>query len=247
MPIIQAVDRALKILDLFDENEKELKITEISQRMALHKSTIHSLLKTLKKHHYIEQNHENGKYRLALKFFERGSIVNRNIELKSQAREHLVELAKKTGNTVHLVFFDGTEAIYIDKVESSSAAILYSRIGRTAFFHSSGVGKVILAFQNPDKIEHLLKDYVFERQTGNTIIDKESLIKEFEKIRELGYAIDNEENESGIFCIALPIKNKNNQVVAAISISTTVTEQSKVGNSEKIKLIKLTAEAISFC
>lgn len=246
MPIIQAVERALKILDLFNEHEKELKITEISQRMALHKSTVHSLLKTLKKHHYIEQNHENGKYRLALKFFERGNIVNQNIELKSVAKDHLVELSNKTGNTVHLVILDGQEIIYIDKVESSSAAILYSRIGRKALIHSSGVGKAIMAFQSPDEINDILKDYVFVRQTGNTIINKESLIKEFEKIREQGYAIDNEENEPGVFCIAFPIKNKNNQVVAAISISTTAIEQSKVGSSEKFNLIKIAAEALSF-
>ncbi|OIJ11557.1 IclR family transcriptional regulator [Anaerobacillus arseniciselenatis] len=245
MPIIQAIDRALNILDLFDDHDKELKITDISQRMDLHKSTVHSLLKTLQKHNYIEQNHENGKYRLGMKFYERGNLINRNIELKKLAKEHLVKLSNKTGKTVHLVILDGKEGIYIDKVESSSATVLYSRIGRRVPINSSGVGKALIAFKSQNEIDNFLKDYDFVRQTENTIMDKESLNKEFEKVRKQGYAIDNEENELGVFCIAFPIKNQNGQVVAAISTSTTVTKQDEVEFSETFKLIKLTAERLS--
>ncbi|WP_328589453.1 IclR family transcriptional regulator [Niallia circulans] len=76
MPIIQSVERALQILDLFNDHTVELKITEISEQMGLHKSTVHSLLKTLQQSRYIDQNSENGKYRLGLKLVERGNLVS---------------------------------------------------------------------------------------------------------------------------------------------------------------------------
>ncbi len=152
MPIIQSVDRALKILDLFDEFDSELKITDISDRLLLHKSTVHSLLKTLKKHNYIEQNTENGKYRLGMKIFERGNFVIHSRDIRSVAREYLFSLSKETNQTVHLVIQDGKEGVYIDKVESSAATVLYSRIGRRIPLHCR-VGRRLLLFSLIEKLK----------------------------------------------------------------------------------------------
>lgn len=220
MPIIQSVDRALKILDLFDEFDSELKITDISDRLLLHKSTVHSLLKTLKKHNYIEQNTENGKYRLGMKIFERGNFVIHSRDIRSVAREYLFSLSKETNQTVHLVIQDGKEGVYIDKVESSAATVLYSRIGRRIPLHCSGVGKALIAFQSDREIENILKDYEFIKRTENTITNKEDFLNEIENIRINGYAEDNQENEPGIRCVAIPIRDHSGEVIAAISIST---------------------------
>src|SRR5437763_708089 len=103
MPIIQSVERALQILDLFDEYSTELKITEISARMDLNKSTIHSLLKTLQKHGYIQQDAENGKYKLGLKLYERGNLAVKNTDIREVSRKYLVEISMQTGHTIHLV------------------------------------------------------------------------------------------------------------------------------------------------
>lgn len=86
MPIIQSVDRALRILDLFDEHTTELKITDISDQMGLHKSTVHSLLKTLQQRGYISQNLENGKYGLGMKLFERGNYVIQSLDIRQLAK-----------------------------------------------------------------------------------------------------------------------------------------------------------------
>jgi IclR family transcriptional regulator, KDG regulon repressor len=107
MPIIQAVDRALRILDLFDEYDTELKIKDISERMVLHKSTVHSLLKTLQMHGYIDQNMENGKYRLGMKLFERGNFVIHGLDIRKIAKNYLMNLSMNTGQTTHLVILDG--------------------------------------------------------------------------------------------------------------------------------------------
>jgi len=102
------------------------------------------------------------------------------------------------------------------------ALIRYSRIGKRIPLHSTAVGKEMLAFQSPEEIERLLKDYQFTQHTANTITDKEILLRELKKVRQQGYAVDNQENEQGVRCIAVPIRNFDNKVIAAISISTLV-------------------------
>ena len=102
MPIIQSVERALQILDLFNEQATELKITDISKLMGLSKSTLHSLLKTLQLHGYIDQNPENGKYRLGMKLVERGHFVVGSIDIRQKAKGWLTELSRRTGQTTHL-------------------------------------------------------------------------------------------------------------------------------------------------
>lgn len=219
MPIIQSVDRALRILDLFDDHTTELKITEISQRMMLNKSTVHSLLKTLQMHHYIDQNRDNGKYRLGMKLLERGNAVTSHLDLRSVAKKDLVAMSVKTGNTLHLVVLDGKEGVYIDKVEGTAATIVYSRIGRRVPVHSSGVGKVLIAFKEKDELNGILNGYVYKKQTPNTLLSEREFRKELAEVQDCGYAVDREENEPGVSCIAVPIRNYTGNVIAAVSMS----------------------------
>ncbi|MDQ0298058.1 DNA-binding IclR family transcriptional regulator [Salibacterium salarium] len=220
MPIIQSVDRALSILDLFDESESELKITDISEKMMLHKSTVHSLLKTLEKHQYVEQDEQSGKYRLGMKLFERGHSVIRSRDIRGVAKDFLYTLSKDTGQTVHLVIQDGKEGVYIDKVESASATVLYSRIGRRIPLHCSGVGKALIAFQSDQAISFVLDDYEFVRRTEHTITTREGFWEEIKRVREKGYAEDLEENEPGVRCVAIPVRDHTGNIAAALSIST---------------------------
>ncbi|MFB5662311.1 IclR family transcriptional regulator [Alteribacillus sp. HJP-4] len=240
MPIIQSVDRALKILDLFDEYETELKITDISDKMLLHKSTVHSLLKTLQKHDYIEQNPENGKYKLGMKLFERGNFVIHSRDIRAIAREFLFSLSKDSGQTVHLVILDGKEGVYIDKVESSTATVLYSRIGRRIPIHCSGVGKALVAFKTEREINSILKDYDYIVRTENTITNEKSFRKEIQKIRDKGYAEDNQENEPGVRCVAIPVRDHTGDVAAAISISANTM---KVSEEEILRYVELLKQA----
>lgn len=240
MPIIQAVERALKILDLFDEQDMELKITDISERMQLHKSTVHSLLKTLQVHGYIDQNTENGKYRLGMKLFERGNFVIHGLDIRKVAKRYLVDLSMKTGQTTHLVILDDKEGVYIDKVEGPLATILYSRIGRRIPIHSSGVGKALVAWKSEKELQSILDGYHYVAQTSKTITNERDFRKELEKIREQGYAIDNQENEPGVRCIAVPIRNHQGHVIAAVSISTLV---SRVDDQELEHFLQLLKEA----
>ncbi|MEQ6390669.1 IclR family transcriptional regulator [Bacillaceae bacterium S4-13-58] len=245
MPIIQSVERALQILDLFDEYSTELKITEISEKMGLHKSTVHSLLKTLQNNDYISQNPENGKYHLGMKLVERGNYVISTIDIRQVAKRFLLELARKTGQTCHLGILDGPHGVYIDKVEGDRAVIRYSRIGRRIPLHSTAIGKVLLTFQKPDKIKELLTDYEYSQQTPHTIKSESTLTSELEQIKKQGYSIDNQENEQGVRCIAVPIRNHNQDMIGAISISTLLTQVNDEKLAEYIELLKSTGQEIS--
>ncbi|MFH5182653.1 IclR family transcriptional regulator [Paenibacillus sp. TAB 01] len=245
MPIIQSLDRALQIVDLFDETTKELKITEISARMDLHKSTVHSLLKTLQLHGYIDQDEESGKYRLGMKLLEKGQLLLQGMDIRALARKHLVSLSALTGQSTHLVILDGREGVYIDKVEGDKAAIRYSRIGRRVPLHSSAVGKVLAAFQVKDEQAKLLSNYSYTVHTASTISDEEAFLRALEQARIEGLAYDNEENEPGVRCGAAPIYDHTGAVIAAMSLSTLKTAVDDASFAEYMKLLKQEASAIS--
>lgn len=238
MPIIQSVERALRILDLFDEHNIELKITEISERMQLHKSTVHSLLKTMQEHHYIGQNPENGKYKLGMKLVERGNLVVSTLDIRPVVKGYLQDLSKKTGQTTHLGILDGQQGVYIDKVIGEKAVIRYSRIGRRIPLHSSAIGKVLLAFQEPKEIQRILEGYVYTIHTEKSIKSEAEFLEELEKVNQQGYAVDNLENEQSVRCVAVPIRNYENQILAAISVSTLISEVNDQVLNDYINLLK---------
>ncbi|VUC89407.1 transcriptional regulator KdgR [Raoultella terrigena] len=220
MPIIQSVERALTILDLFNDQAKELKITDISKQMGLSKSTLHSLLKTLQLHGYIDQNPENGKYRLGMKLVERGHFVVGSMDIRQKAKGWLTELSQHTGQTTHLGILDGREGVYIEKIEGRLAAIAYSRIGRRLPVHATAIGKVLIAWLSDAKRDPLLDGYHYTAFTPATITSREALLDVLAQTRARGYALDSEENEQGVRCVAVPVWNHESRVIAALSLST---------------------------
>lgn len=235
MPIIQAVERALLILDLFDERTPELKITEISDRMGLHKSTVHSLVKTMQSRGYMEQDKGSGKYRLGLRLMEKGQQLLQSMDLRQVAKPSLEQFTQSTGQTTHLVILDGYEGVYIDKVEGHLAPIRYSRIGRRVMLHTSSVGKLLSAYQPREWIGRLLERYEFVRLTEKTIVDADAFLRELELVKLRGYAIDDEENEIGVRCAAVPVFDHHGLTTAAISVSTL---RSRVDDKELERLIE---------
>ncbi|MDF2835457.1 MAG: transcriptional regulator [Paenibacillus sp.] len=245
MPIIQAVERALLILDLFDERTPELKITEISARMGLHKSTVHSLVKTLQARGYMEQDADTGKYRLGLRLLEKGQQLLQSMDIRQVAKTSLEQFTQSTGQTTHLVILDGDEGVYIDKVEGHLAPIRYSRVGRRVMLHTSSVGKLLSAYQPQEWIEGLLKRYDFVRQTEKTIVSADAFLRELERVRRQGYAVDDEENEIGVRCAAVPVFDHHGHASAAISVSTLRSRVDDKGMEKLILELNQTAAEIS--
>ncbi|EOC99913.1 IclR family transcriptional regulator [Caldisalinibacter kiritimatiensis] len=217
--VVQSVDRALTILEVLSDYEAGLGITEISEKIQLHKSTIHRLLSTLIYKGYVEQDEKTSKYKLTLKLFE---LSNKNIEkidVLSVAKPFLKELVEKANEAVHLVVLDGTDIVYIDKVESKNTIRMHSKIGKRSPVYCTAVGKSILAHLTDNEIVKIWNDSIIKKFTDYTITDLETLKKELELIKESGYAVDNEENELGVRCVGAPIFDYRGDVCSAISVS----------------------------
>lgn len=232
--IVQSVDRALSIIEVLSDYEEGIGITDLSLKIDLHKSTVHRLLVTLINKGYVEQNPNTNKYKLTLKLFELGSKSIEKMDLRSVAKPYLQQLMELTNEVVHLVIKEGTDIIYIDKVESNNKIRMHSRIGTKSPMYCTSVGKAIMAHLPEVEVERIWKNSDIKRFTEYTITDLDIMKKNLEEIRKNGYALDEEENELGIRCIGAPIFDHTGNVCGAISISGPTIRVTK----EKIDLFK---------
>lgn len=216
---VQVIDRALDIIEILSIEREGLGVTEIGNRLSLHKSTVYRILSALAERGYIAKDQKTNNYKIGLKLVEVSSVYLNNVELKTEARPHLNELTKKFGQTSHIAILDGFDAVYIDKLDTQSSIRLYSQIGKRVPLHVSGLGKVLISDMNRPELEVYLKDYEFNPYTDNTIISKDEFFSTIEKVKKQGWALDDEEHEAGIRCIAAPVKDYRGKTVAAISIS----------------------------
>ena len=215
---IQSLERAIEILELF-KFTKELGISEISQGMSLSKSTVYGLVNTLVKYNYLEQDGESKKYRLGMRLFEMGSLVESRLDIRSEAKPFCEELSKKYGLTVHLATHYEGEVVYIEKYDEPDYIIIYSQVGKRAPMTCTGVGKAMLAYLGEEYVEKYILTKPFVVKTEKSISSKEMLFERLEEIRKLGFAMDDEEIAQGLKCVAAPIFDKKGNVTAAISIS----------------------------
>jgi len=161
-------------------------------------------------------------YFLGFKLVDLGNLLLNQLDLRREAEPFLRELAEKTKETVHLVILDQNEIVYIDKVETDhnpSGLRMASRVGLRNPPHSCAVGKVLLADLPEETLNHFLKKGNLIKRTENTITDPTRLREHLDLVKRQGYAIDDEENEKGIRCVAAPIRDGTGRAVAALSIS----------------------------
>ena len=217
--VIQSVERALTILDLFSGSDSELGISEIAEKMHLNKSTVYGLVNTLALSGLIEQGDISKKYRLGIKLFVLGNLVGSRIDLREEAKPYCRKLAADYHCGAHLAVRSDYEMIYIDKVDPPSIAISFSYVGKRARMYCTGIGKAMLAFMQNDFVEDYLDNVPLEAVTPKTITDRTIFMRELAQIRACGYAVDDEEAEPGIKCVAAPIFGWNGSPTAAISCS----------------------------
>ena len=215
---LSSVANAIRLIKAFSDDDYEIGISDLGKRLLLPKSTVHRLASTLIDAGMLEQNPENGKYRLGLVVFELGSLVRRKMDFSSEAKPFLMELREKTGETVHLAILDHTSIVYINSLESKQAIRMTLDVGMRKPAYATAAGKVMLAFQPPDALTRLLASGLKER-TANTIIDPDSFRQELAIIRTRGYAIADEENELGVRSLAAPVRDHFGSVIAATSIA----------------------------
>lgn len=220
-------------------------LQELSNELGLNKSTVHRILNSLICMDYVRQDPETSKYSLTFKFCRISTQILSQNNMIDLARPFLKQLAEQSGETVHLVQMDGINAVYIDKVESAHNTVrLVSMVGKSIPLYCSGVGKAMLAEMSDKKIESVWEQSEIHRLTEYTLTDYNQFHQLIEKARKDNYALDNEENELGVRCIAVSLKSFNGKPHYAISISAPKDRMSDERIAELKDLILHTKEQI---
>lgn len=216
---IQVVDRLFQVIETMSVTG-DIGLIELSNILGLHKSTTHRLLNSLVYMKYAKQDEVTGKYLLTFKFLEISNRIVGRTDIFSLAHPYLKKLSVQTGETIHLVQREGTEAIYIDKVESNVNSVrMGSKVGSIIPLYCSGVGKAILASMTDDEVKAIWQQSKIRKLTPHTITTLKDLFKRLEEVRQRGYAIDDEENEEGVRCIAACILDYKGVSAYAFSLS----------------------------
>ena len=198
---IQVADRLFGILELLAD-QGSLPLMDIARAEGLNKATAHRVLHSLMYMGYARQN-ADGTYALTLKLAALADQVIGREDMTAAIHPYLQKLMEETGETVHLVRRDGTDAVYIDKVEAETGRVrMDSQIGGRIPLYCSGVGKAICAEMKAAEVAALWQESDIRRITPYTITDYDDFLYALEEVRKKGYALDNEENETGVRCIA---------------------------------------------
>ena len=216
---IQVAARLFQVIELLAEHGP-MGIMEISASLGFHKSTVHRLVSSLQQLGYIRQDEETMKYGLSLKFLEISGRILAQTSMASIAHPYLKKLSDLTGETVHLVRREGTEAVYIDKVESNVGSIrMVSRVGSRIPLYCSGVGKALFSELSEEEIRAVWNESEIKKLTPHTITELSELFERVGEVRKNGYAVDDEENEAGVRCVAVSLLDYHRSPVYALSIS----------------------------
>ncbi|WJH36992.1 IclR family transcriptional regulator [Paenibacillus sp. CC-CFT747] len=242
---VPALEKGLSIIEILAKSPVPLGVTDIYESNKLPKSTIFMILTTLEELNYLQKT-EDGKYRLTLKLYNIGMELLSKMDLRNIARPLMEELAAELRVTVHLAILENGKATYIEKVKGPGFVQFSTEVGQSMLLHNSGVGKVLAAFLPKDTLASYLQLHGMPATTEHTITSPERFSKFLENVRESGFAIEDEEGELGIRCIAAPIYDHTGAVAAALSITALRSELPSISFPEAGRKVKQKAMQISF-
>jgi DNA-binding IclR family transcriptional regulator len=213
---ILSVERSFEILETI-RDRGEVGVTEVADQLDVSKSTVHNHLNTLEARGYVVN--QDSKYRLGLRFLSFPDTLQKSNRLYQTAKDEIDELVERTGERSQVLVEENGYGVYIYQQTNERAITTSSRVGTRVTLHASAIGKALLAFQPPEKVEHVLDRDGLPEYTENTITSREAFKTELERVREEEIAFDDEEGMKGMRCVAAPIRNKNSVSVGAISVS----------------------------
>ncbi len=217
---VQSVDRAFELMERLCGSRDGLTLHALSEQSRLHKSTVHRLLAALGARGYVRKDEESGRYRMTTRICELSEQVVESLDVLQVSRGPMEALSRSTGETVHLVVREGDEIVYVHKVESDVSSMrMFSRIGMRRPMYCTGMGKAILAELPTDEVERIWEASDIQAYTEHTITSLARLKTALEAVRRWGCAIDNQENELGVRCIAATIHDYTGGICGALSIS----------------------------
>lgn len=220
---VKTVTKAIEIINYLaqDTSNQGIGVSELSRALDIGKSTVHRLLETLQSYGYIEKNEETNQYRLGWELYKIGQVIPRQNQLLNLSPICMVELSRKTRETVSLAILKNKEIIIISKIEGSYGGLQVNiNPGEYESIHATSLGKIMICEMSENQIREIFsKKEKLACYTPNTITDIETLLKEEKKIRQDGYAEDIEEYASGLRCIAMPVRDYTKKIVAAVSVT----------------------------
>jgi IclR family transcriptional regulator, KDG regulon repressor len=214
---VPALGRAAEILDFL--SLKDADFPTIVEEVGLPKSSVYSLLKSLEDLGWVRRLPGKQGYALGFKLFELGNLAVSKINIRDSAMGLLHDLCAAEALTCHLGCLDGNDGVYLGKVDPEKGFLINSWEGKRVALKSSAMGKVFLAWRDPVERTALIGATPFVRKTGKTIMDAAEFIQLIDRVRRLGYALDDEEDVVGIRCVAAPVFNSRGEVNYAISVS----------------------------
>jgi DNA-binding IclR family transcriptional regulator len=226
---VKSARRVLSILELLGANANGLKFPEIAEALGLPKSSLHALLSTMHSTGWISFDASTRTYRIGVRAWEVGQGYNHAHDLALIADEHLRAARTELNETVQLGVLDGTEVLYIAKVDADRPFRLVSRAGMRLPAWATGLGKVLLAYLPTDELRRRMADVTFEAFTDKTICDMEHLERVLAQIRADGIGRDEGEHTAFVYCVAAPVRGKSGAVVAAMSCSLPEPPQRRPG------------------
>jgi IclR family KDG regulon transcriptional repressor len=224
---ISALRRGLKLLSLVGESQKALSAGEIARLANLHTSTVHRFLVNLESAGFLVREDSTRKYQLGPACISLGRAALGRLDIHHVSLPYLQELNRMTRETIHLTVRQDLTAIYVGKLESPEPLRIFSEVGRAIPLHCTAVGKVFLAHLSPEEWDDVAPRLVLRRFTSNTITSLQQLQAQLNRVRQHGYAVDMEENESHIRCIAGPIMDHRGKVKAAFSVTGPASRMTK--------------------
>lgn len=214
----RAVERALDILLCFSRETPELTLAQISERVGMHKSTVHRLLATLEKKRFLERNPATGGYRLGINMLQMAYLTLEHNDLREMAGRYLRRLHERYRETVNLSILDGADVVYLDVLEGPQRVKIAVATGQRLPAFCTASGKAILAF-SPPEVVHQVLDHGMPRYTPNTLQSVDSFLEEMKRSQERGFALSLQEFEEGINAIAVPLLNQDNQAIASVAVA----------------------------
>lgn len=215
---VPALSKSIAILDLLAESEDALPLSFIHQELSIPKATAYMILQVMESNNMVSKTSDD-KYTLGFKLYSLGMSYMARMDLQKIAHPYMNLLSEETGFVVHLGRIVENQVIYIGKVEPTSFIRFNTYIGLRSDIHNCSLGKVIAAFMDEKQVDSIFESTGLSRYTTNTITDPDKLKKALKRIRETGYAIEDEEGEMGVRCIGAAIFDKDGNVVGAISIT----------------------------
>ena len=240
-PSVQVIERMFSLIDVLAEGEELMSLKEISEKTGLHPSTAHRILNDLATGRFVDRP-ESGTYRLGMRLLELGNVVKARLSVRDAALVPMRELHKLTQQPVNLSMRQGDEIIYVERSYSERSGMQVVRaIGGRAPLHLTSTGKLFLAADDPARVRAYATRTGLMGNTRNSITQVSLLERDLSKVRQCGFARDNEELELGVRCVAAGIFNDQKKLVAGLSISAPADRL----NEEWLPKLKHTADEIS--